>query len=154
MTGWRLGWIVTPPSLTAAVERFQQNLFICAPAVSQVAGLAAFECQDELDGHVSRYGEHRRLLLDGLAGAGLVDVAQADGAFYVYADVRSLLERTGIADSTALCRRWLDELAIASTPGIDFDLARGDGFVRFSYAGRADDIVEATARLAEWAARG
>jgi aspartate/methionine/tyrosine aminotransferase len=151
MTGWRLGWIVTPPELTAAVERFQQNLYICAPAVSQVAGLAAFECQDELDGHVRRYAEHRHLLLDGLAAAGLTDVAEADGAFYVYADVRELLERTGIADSSALCRRWLDELAIASTPGIDFDLARGDGFVRLSYAGRADDIVEATARLAAWA---
>jgi aspartate/methionine/tyrosine aminotransferase len=151
MTGWRLGWIVTPPGLTAAVERFQQNLYICAPAVSQVAGLAAFDCQDELDGHVRRYADHRRLLLDGLAGAGLTDVAEADGAFYVYADVRALLERKGIADSSALCGRWLDELAIASTPGIDFDLARGDGFVRLSYAGRADDIVEATARLAEWA---
>ncbi len=153
MTGWRLGWIVTPPSLTNAVERFQQNLYICAPAVSQVAGLAAFDCQDELDGHVRRYGEQRRLLLDGLAGAGLVDVAEADGAFYVYAEVRSLLERSGIADSTALCQRWLDELAIASTPGSTSTSLAAIGFVRFSYAGRADDIVEATTRLAEWAAR-
>jgi aspartate/methionine/tyrosine aminotransferase len=150
MTGWRLGWIVSPPELTAAIERFQQNLYICAPAVSQVAGLAAFDCQEELDGHVRRYAEHRHLLLDGLAAAGLTDVAEADGAFYVYADVRDLLQRKGVADSTALCRRWLDELAIASTPGIDFDLARGDGYVRLSYAGRADAIVEATERLAGW----
>src|SRR5262249_48095354 len=118
MTGWRLGWIVAPPALTAAVERFQQNLYICAPHLSAGAGLAAFECQDERDGHVRRYAEHRRLLLDGLATAGLTDVAEADGAFYVYADVRAVLERTGIADSSALCRHWLDELAIASTPGI------------------------------------
>ena len=37
MTGWRLGWIVAPPAVLEAVERFQQNLYICAPTLSQLA---------------------------------------------------------------------------------------------------------------------
>ena len=145
MTGWRLGWIVTPDALSDAFERLQQNLYICAPHVSQVVGLAAFDAQLELDGHVDRYRSNRALLLDGLAAAGITDVAEADGAFYVYADVAHLT-----ADSMELCGRWLDELGVASTPGLDFDTARGHRFARFSYAGSADDIGAACMRLGEW----
>ena len=59
MTGWRVGWVVVPDSLVDTVERLQQNLYICAPHVSQVAALAALDATDELDGHVARYREQR-----------------------------------------------------------------------------------------------
>jgi aspartate/methionine/tyrosine aminotransferase len=145
MTGWRLGWMVVPAHLGDAVERLQQNLYICAPHVSQVAGLAAFDAADELDSHVQRYAHHRELLIDGLSAAGFTNTAAADGAFYVYADIGHL----GV-ESPALCRRWLDELGLAASPGIDFDLARGTQFVRFSYAGRADDLARACELLQRW----
>jgi aspartate/methionine/tyrosine aminotransferase len=149
MTGWRLGWMVVPQHLRDAVERLQQNIYICAPHVSQVAGLAAFDATEELDGHVQRYSENRSLLTAGLAGVGITRVAEADGAFYVYADVTELASEAG--DSMALCYQWLDELGVATTPGLDFDLARGHRFVRFSYAGNAADIAEACDRLQRWA---
>lgn len=145
MTGWRLGWMVLPEHLLTAVERLQQNLYICAPHISQIAGLAAFDCADELDAHVVRYREHRDLLIGGLAAAGITDIARPDGAFYVYADVSHLTD-----DSSALCELWLDRLGIASTPGIDFDLRQGHRFVRFSYAGHRDHIVKAGELLAGW----
>ncbi len=145
MTGWRLGWIVVPPHLRGAVERLQQNLYICAPHVSQIAGIAALDATDELDAHVARYRSNRGVLVDGLIAAGIDRHAEADGAFYVYADVSHLTD-----DSFALCGRWLEELDIATTPGLDFDLASGHRFVRFSYAGAADDMVEACARLQQW----
>jgi aspartate/methionine/tyrosine aminotransferase len=152
MTGWRVGWMVVPDDLVDAVERLQQNLFICAPHVSQVAAIAAMDATDELDGHVARYAANRMLLLDGLAAAGIDRVADADGAFYVYADVTHLTAEhpNGPIDSPTLCRRWLHELGIATTPGIDFDLGRGDRFVRFSYAGDAADIARACELLAGW----
>ncbi len=145
MTGWRLGWIVVPPHLRGAVERLQQNLYICAPHVSQIAGLAALDAADELDAHVARYRGNRALLVDGLTAAGIDRHAEADGAFYVYADVSHLTD-----DSFALCGRWLDELDIAATPGLDFDLTNGHRFVRFSYAGTADVMVQACTRLQHW----
>ena len=145
MTGWRLGWIITPDALTDAFERLQQNLYICAPHISQVVGLAAFDAQPELDRHVDRYRSNRALLLDGLAAAGITEVADADGAFYVYADVSHLTD-----DSMELCGRWLDELGLASTSGLDFDTMRGRRWVRFSYAGSTDDIGEACIRLGGW----
>jgi aspartate/methionine/tyrosine aminotransferase len=147
MTGWRLGWITAPPAVMEAVERFQQNLYICAPALSQHAAVAAFDCAEELDGHVARYAHNRQVLLEGLAAAGLTDRAAADGAFYVYADVSHLTD-----DSRLLCRRWLEEIGVTTGPGIDFDLARGHQFVRFSYSGHADDIAEGCRRLAAWTA--
>ena len=145
MTGWRLGWVVAPDDLTDAFERLQQNLYICAPHISQVVGLAAFDAQDQLDGHVADYRANRALLLGGLAGAGITEVAEADGAFYVYADISHLA-----ADSMQLCYRWLDELGVACTPGLDFDTARGHSWVRFSYAGAAEHIVAACDSLAGW----
>ena len=146
MTGWRLGWVVAPDPLVDAFERLQQNFYICAPHISQVVGLAAFDAQPQLDGYVDGYRRSRAMLLDGLAAAGIIDVADADGAFYVYADVSHLTD-----DSMQLCHRWLDELGLACTPGLDFDTTRGHRFVRFSYAGSADQIGAACAALGGWA---
>lgn len=145
MTGWRLGWMVTPDHLRDTVDRLQQNLYICAPHISQVAGLAAFDCRDELDGHVRRYSENRDRLIAGLERAGITDFARADGAFYVYADVSHLTD-----DTMALCNQWLDELGVAATPGLDFDLGRGHRYVRFSYAGSLEHIEQACDLLANW----
>ena len=148
MTGWRLGWLVLPEELIRPVERLAQNLFISPPTLSQLAGVAAFDCEDELDANVARYAENRRILINGLARAGIDRIAPADGAFYVYADVSHLTD-----DSQALSRRWLDEIGVAATSGIDFDPAEGHRFIRFSYAESTTDITEAAERLVGWAAR-
>lgn len=154
MTGWRIGWMVTPPDLVAASERLQQNLYICAPHVSQVAALAAMDARAELDTHLVRYRENREILLHGLTQAGITEVADADGAFYVYADVRHLTtERPGEPiDAMALCLQWLDTIGVACTPGVDFDLQRGDHHLRFSYAGPTAEVSEAADRLTHWSA--
>ena len=149
MTGWRVGWVVVPDSLVDTVERLQQNLYICAPHVSQVAALAALDATEELDGHVARYGRNRSAVIDGLAAAGITEIAPADGAFYVYAHVPHLTTGLGI-DSLELTSRWLHDIGVAATSGIDFDLARGHEYVRFSYAGAGDDLAEACELLAGW----
>ncbi|HEX6978523.1 MAG TPA: pyridoxal phosphate-dependent aminotransferase [Alphaproteobacteria bacterium] len=145
MTGWRLGWMVVPPDLVRAVEVLAQNLFISAPTLPQLAALAAFDARDELDANVARYRANRDLLLAELPKAGFDRFAPADGAFYLYADVAHLTN-----DSEAFCRRMLAEAGVAATPGIDFDPARGRAYVRFSYAGTTDDMIEATRRLRAW----
>ena len=145
MTGWRLGWVVAPPAIAEAIERLAQSLTVAPPTLSQLAAMAAFDCTDELEANVARYGRNRSILLDGLPAGGFDRLAPADGAFYVWADVSSIE-----MGASALCRRWLDELSIAATPGIDFDQVRGEQFVRFSYAGAADDLTEAMTRLGAW----
>jgi aspartate/methionine/tyrosine aminotransferase len=145
MTGWRVGWMVVPQDLVRPIERLAQNFFISVPTLSQHVALAAFDCRDELDGHVRRYKTNRDLLLDGLPGAGLKTFAPAEGAFYLYADVNHLTN-----DSREFCSRMLKEAGVATTPGVDFDRARGAGTLRISFAGSTAEMEEAVRRLKAW----
>ena len=150
MTGWRVGWMVLPEALLRPVECLAQNFFINAPHIAQVAALAAFECGDELEANVARYRRSRACLLAALPDCGFPRLSPADGAFYLYADIAGRGEAGRDEDSARFCARMLAEIGIATTPGLDFDAARGGRFVRFSYCGPEADIAEAAARLAGW----
>jgi aspartate/methionine/tyrosine aminotransferase len=145
MTGWRLGWMIVPEQLSRSIESLSQNLFISPPALSQVAGVAALACREELDRNVAVYARNRALLLDRLPRAGFDKLAPADGAFYLYADIASLTN-----DSDAFCRRMLAETGVAATPGIDFDPDRGNTFMRFSFSRSPDEIEAAANALVAW----
>jgi len=145
MTGWRLGWMVVPEDLARAIECLAQNLFINAPTLSQIAGVAAFDCREELDGHVANYARSRAHLMQALPAAGIGDFLAPDGAFYIYADIARLTN-----DSHAFCTALLEETGVACTPGVDFDAARGAHTMRFSFARKPQEIAEAADRLATW----
>jgi len=145
MTGWRVGWMVVPDTHVRTIERLAQNMFICAPHVSQVAALAAMDCRDELEANVAVYSKNRTLMLEGLLAAGITNVAPPDGAFYVYADVSEFTD-----DAHTLARDILDKAGVAVTPGNDFDKARGNRTLRFSYARSTDDIEEGLQRLKQY----
>lgn len=147
MTGWRIGWMVVPEALVRPIERLAQNLYIAPPAISQHAALAAFDAREELEANKGTYAANRDLLLEELPKAGFTEILPADGAFYLYADIRRLTN-----DSAAFAKRMLAETGVAVTPGVDFDAARGNGFVRFSYAGASDRMAEAARRLRAWLA--
>ena len=145
MTGWRIGWMVVPPSLLRAVERLQQNLAISVPTLSQIAAEAAFEGRPELEIVRRGYEENRRILLDGLPRVGFDRFLPADGAFYLYADISRFS-----TDSFAFATRMLEEAGVAATPGVDFDPQRGRNFLRLSYAGSASEMREAVERIGNW----
>ncbi|MGQ0840350.1 pyridoxal phosphate-dependent aminotransferase [Actinokineospora sp.] len=147
MTGWRLGWLLVPQRLHRAVDCLTGNFTICPPAISQLAGVAAFdeETYAEQDGHLVRYAANRALVLDGLRELGIDRIAPADGAFYAYADVSHLTH-----DSMSFCQRLLAETGVAIVPGIDFDPEHGNRFVRLSFAGATEDVAEGMRRLGAW----
>ncbi|MEZ5765269.1 MAG: aminotransferase class I/II-fold pyridoxal phosphate-dependent enzyme [Xanthobacteraceae bacterium] len=145
MTGWRVGWIVAPEPLVRPIERLQQNLSISVPTLSQIAAEAAVEGREEMERIKRGYEVNRKILIDGLPGAGLDTFLPADGAFYLYADVSRFT-----SDSLDFTRRMLEEAHVAATSGVDFDPIRGKSFVRFSYARSADDMREAVARITRW----
>ncbi|WP_417832107.1 pyridoxal phosphate-dependent aminotransferase [Terasakiella sp.] len=142
MTGWRLGWMVVPDNMVRAIECLAQNLFISAPTLSQFGGVAAFDCREELDANVAHYARNREMLLNELPMAGFDKLAPSDGAFYIYADVAHLTN-----DAQEFCKTILAKTGVATTPGVDFDGARGNHFMRFSYAGSFEHMVEAVNRL-------
>jgi aspartate/methionine/tyrosine aminotransferase len=148
MTGWRIGWLVLPEDLVRPVECLAQNFFISAPHVAQVAAEAAFDCEAELEANLARYARSRAALLRDLPGAGFDRLAEADGAFYLWADISALSN-----DSEAFCARMLAEAGVAASPGVDFDGTRGGRFLRFSYCGPEPAMQAAPARLAAWLGR-
>ena len=147
MTGWRIGWMLVPERLRRPVDVLTGNFTICPPVLSQYAAVEAFSDASyaECDAHVARYAENRRLLLDGLPRLGIDRLAPADGAFYVYADVGHLTD-----DSMTFCHTLLAETGIATAPGVDFDTAVGNRFVRLSFAGAPAEVAEALDRLERW----
>ena len=147
MTGWRLGWLVLPQNLVSPVARLAQNAFIAAASVSQHAALGAFESHGELEANVERYSVNRNILLEGLPRAGITQLAPADGAFYIWAQVDHLSD-----DSQNFAEEWLKDLGIAVTPGIDFDPSQGHRFIRFSFAGSTREVEETVRKLVVWAA--
>ncbi|MFD9896217.1 pyridoxal phosphate-dependent aminotransferase [Amycolatopsis sp. NPDC059027] len=147
MTGWRLGWMLVPQRLHRAVDVLTGNFTICPPAVSQHAAVAAFtpESYAEADGHVERYRANRDRLFAGLREVGIDKLAPAEGAFYAYADVSAYT-----TDSLSWCQRLLADTGVAIAPGVDFDPVDGGKFVRFSFAGSAEDIDEGVRRIGAW----
>ena len=148
MTGWRIGWMMVPPALLRAVERLQQNLAISVPTLSQIAAEAAFDAPGELARVKQGYEINRRILIEGLPGAGFDRFLPADGAFYLYADVSRFS-----SDSFTFASRLLEEAGVAATPGVDFDPLHGQNFLRLCYAGAADEMHEAVERIGAWLKR-
>lgn len=145
MTGWRLGWAIVPERLVRPIERLAQNLFISPPTLSQIAAEQVFDETVSLDANVAVYSKNRQLLMEELPKTGITSFAPADGAFYLYADVAHLTE-----DSAAFCTAMLEEAGVAATPGADFDPTHGHQYVRFSFAGKTEDMAEAMNRLKAW----
>lgn len=145
MAGWRLGWLIVPPSLIEAARARMGNLFLTPPSLAQHAGLIAFDCRDELEGHVRTYARNRDLLLAALPALGLKKIAPPDGAFYIWADIGHLTD-----DSMAFCIALLEDTGVATAPGIDFDPVEGHRFVRISFAVSTDRVEEALRRMVPW----
>lgn len=145
MTGWRIGWMVVPESLTRTIDRLQGNLAISVPTLAQIAGEAAFDGRAEMEAVKHGYEENRRILVEGLPKAGLDKFLPVDGAFYLYADIRRFSD-----DSLDFAKRMLNEAGVAATPGIDFDPIDGRHFLRFCYAGAAAEMHEAVERIGGW----
>jgi len=145
MTGWRLGWIIVPPAMVEPLRRLHQNLFLCASAFVQKAGVAALEGpQDEIEKMIATYAERRMYILSALRELGLKIPVEPQGAFYILADARQW-----DANSERLSQRLLEEAGVAVTPGIDFG-DNAEGFLRFCYAASLERMKEGVGRMRGW----
>ncbi|CAB3759510.1 pyridoxal phosphate-dependent aminotransferase [Paraburkholderia solisilvae] len=148
MTGWRLGWLVVPPSLVSAFEKLAQNLFICASALAQRAALACFEPATLAIYDLRRleFKRRRDFIVPALESLGFAVPVMPDGAFYVYADCLNVPHAAG-GDSTALANAMLHDAGVVMVPGMDFGTAAPHQYVRVSYATAYPRLEEAVQRL-------
>lgn len=148
MTGWRLGWLVVPPSMIPVVEKLSQNLFICASAVAQHAALACFEPRTLAiyESRREEFARRRDFIVPALRGLGFDVPVIPDGAFYVYADTRRV-NHPNAGDSSALTRSMLYDAGVVLVPGNDFGYHAPKTYIRLSYATAYAKLEEAVRRL-------
>ncbi len=148
MTGWRLGYACGPAPLIAAMVKIHQYTMLCAPIMSQVAGVEAL--RDEMhNGYpqvadmVRNYNRRRTLVVESFRDMGL-SCFEPRGAFYAFPNIKS----TGLS-SEEFCKRLIFEKSVACVPGTAFG-ASGEGYIRCSYAASMENIIEALKRIREF----
>jgi len=135
MTGLRLGYLIAPPEFVRALQILQQNFFICANSVAQLAGAAALkDAYKETRAMKETYNKRRIYVIERLRKMGLGITVEPTGAFYVFANVKHISN-----DSYALAFDILEKAHVGVTPGIDFG-ENGEGYLRFSYANSMENL--------------
>jgi aspartate/methionine/tyrosine aminotransferase len=145
MTGFRVGWLVTPEAYVEPIERLAQNLFLAPPTTAQYAALAALtdEVRPELLRRRDVLHERRDRLYAGLKNAGFaLSESKPGGAFYIYAKLPE-----GLSDGISFAERALNKAHVAITPGADFGFNDTSDYIRFAYTTDIDRIDEAVGRL-------
>jgi aspartate/methionine/tyrosine aminotransferase len=141
MTGWRLGYLATPPGVAKIIVKFLQHSIYCVPPFVQAAGIAAFSLYDEL---APRYRATFRARLDrGVATLSTVagiDCPMSDATFYLFPKVAG--------DDVAVTKYWLDTIDVAVLPGSAFGPA-GAGHLRLSLSLSDAELDEALERIAK-----
>ena len=144
MTGWRLGYAVWPDAAVEHVTRLCINDHSCVNAAAQYAGLAALQGpQDAVAAMVAQFDKRREIIVRELNALPGFRCADAAGAFYAFPNI----EGTGMTSKEAQ-NRFLEEAGIATVSGTSFG-AWGEGYLRFSYANSAENILEAMKRIRE-----
>jgi len=142
MTGLRLGYVIAPQAFIRPMQKLQQNFFISANSMIQMAGIAALkEAGDDVSRMKAIYNERRRFMIDRLKEIGFGITVEPTGAFYVFANAKHLGP-----DSYELAFDILENARVGVAPGIDFG-PHGEGYRRFSYANSLENIAEGMDRL-------
>jgi aspartate/methionine/tyrosine aminotransferase len=142
MTGLRLGYLIAPQPFVRPIQKMQQNFFISANSVVQIAGIAALEKAGEDVARMKRiYNERRKYMVKRLKEMGFGITVEPTGAFYVFANAKHISK-----DSYKLAFDILEKAHVGVTPGIDFG-ENGEGYLRFSYANSLENIAEGLNRI-------
>jgi aspartate/methionine/tyrosine aminotransferase len=138
VTGWRIGWLVAPPTLTAGIRKVHDFLTVGAAHPLQVAIATALELPSsfyvELLGD---YSERRDAIVTGLQECGF-EVSAPDGAYYVMAGFAAF----GFSDDVKFARHLIEKAAVATVPASSFyhDPSKGRHQVRFSFPKKIETI--------------
>jgi aspartate/methionine/tyrosine aminotransferase len=151
MTGWRVGWLIAPPDVSAAAVNLQSHQTSNVANVSQRAALAAVSgdlgAVAEMRAAFERRGHVMHEMLTAIPG---VTCLAPEGAFYCFPSFEGVLGREvagGTPTTTIeLCEFLLDEAKVAIVPGEAFG---APGYARLSFALGDAALVEGVERIAK-----
>lgn len=145
VTGWRVGWAIAPPPITAAIRKVHDFLTVGAAAPLQEAGALACALPDSYYRELAAaYRARRDRLLPQLEAAGFA-CYRPDGAYYVMTDI----SRFGFANDVEFAQFLVRDVGVAVVPGSSFYHHPADGSrqVRFCFCKRDETLDEAGRRL-------
>ena len=149
VTGWRMGWALSPVALTGGIRKMHDFLTIAAPSPFHDAGVTALQLPEQYYSDLNgEYQQKRDLMMDILARHGFPAYTPG-GAYYVIADV----SRFGFKNDADFAHFLVKEVGVATVPGCSFyiDPAAAPQTVRFCFSKRDETLHEADRRLAKLA---
>jgi aspartate/methionine/tyrosine aminotransferase len=146
VTGWRIGWAISPPALTGGIRKIHDFLTVAAPTPFHDAAVAALSLPDHFYTQLAAdYQGKRDLMVDILQRHGFT-IYQPAGAYYVMADV----SRFGFTSDSEFAQYLVKDVGVATVPGSSFyiDPASAPQTIRFCFSKRDETLHEADRRLA------
>ena len=147
VTGWRVGWAIAAPEVSAAIRKVHDFLTVGAAAPLQEAGAVALQFPPEYYATLaSEYAQRRERLLGILTGAGF-RCFKPHGAYYIMTDISAF----GFADDVAFAKYLVTKIGVAAVPGSSFyrDPADGRTHLRFTFCKTEKTFQAAAERLAK-----
>ncbi len=140
MPGLRLGWLIVPKKYIRDAEIVVQNIFISAPTLSQYAALEAFD-EEYLKTTREKFKQRRDYLYNELSSIFDID-AKPQGAFYLWANISKYSN-----NSFEFSKKLLQDILVATTPGVDFGENDTEKYIRFAYTTDIEHMKEGVRRL-------
>ncbi|MFM6930109.1 MAG: pyridoxal phosphate-dependent aminotransferase [Bdellovibrio sp.] len=149
MTGWRIGWAAGPERLITAMADYQSQATGSPSSISQHAAMAAIQgCEPDIAEVVKKLVLRKESGLSELRSVSGFKVAEPDGAFYFWVDIKAHLGKTHkgrlIRTSKDFCDVLLEEYFVATVPGVECGM---DGFMRLSFAVSEETMKRAVVRM-------
>jgi aminotransferase len=147
VTGWRVGWTISPPSVTGAIRKVHDFLTVGAPAPLQAAGAVALSLPDDYYTKMAAgYKRRRDMLLDILERHHFTCYKPL-GAYYIMTDISTF----GFRDDVEFVRYLIKDIGVAGVPGSSFykDASKGRTQLRFCFCKKDETLFAADERLAK-----
>lgn len=146
MTGWRIGWVLSPEAMTPYVNKCHQNLTTCANSFAQAGVVEAIKSADgDVRTMVAEYKRRRDMVMSWLGKIDKFEAITPNGAFYAFPKI----EKLGMG-GLDFCTWLLEESGVSTVPGEAFG---SPGYIRIAYCRSYDYIDEGMRRIAEAVAK-
>lgn len=145
MTGYRIGYVLAPEEIIAAMTKLQENVCACAPLPSQYAAIKALSGEEDYSKNmVDIFTERRNVLYEGLSKIEKFDVKAPEATFYMMVDISN----TGM-DSIDFCYAMLRAVHVAAVPGVTYGQCCNH-YVRIAFTLDIEKIKEGVKRITEF----
>ena len=145
VTGWRVGWVIAPPDMTASIRKVHDFLTVGAPTPLQQAGLTALAMPDSYYAELARNYQTKRDQMVGILENVGLRCLLPKGAYYVMCDIT----RFGFADDVGFAQHLVEDIGVAAVPGSSFfsHPSLGAHLIRFCFAKKSQTLEAAAEKL-------